>query len=736
VKKRKKEPAVILLILFFASGTVFSQNGREAPGTSPWFFRDIIPGGHRGKVNSIQYDGERLLSAGEDGFLEIWDIGRRRAVLRFQLSSLPLVSMVCRPGMPQIACIETDGLGQYRISAWDYDRLENLFTLRFRDPVQNISYSAGGSYLVISRSGSTGIVLADPETGELLLDPRNIPEEFPSSVSFAAIGRTERTMLVYSPAGTLSYWELTREEEPRLVPSLDNSGLPLNFDVPSSLGSPVLFGNNRFFAGFDSGDLVVLGADTGFVLDRDVSVSRGILTGGGEDLYCLVTEAEVSRGRGNSGGGAAGEPWGRGIYRFRVDNAGRLDRREFRPLPAGMVVTALGVAPPGRNSTLPPVTLGAAAGELLPLTSLSQLSGAKAMETKTQARILEAAAGKETIAFLAGENRLGFIPLDFLALKHNAVLALENSGGYTRITAAPSSLPASPEPERASGADRFLLWQDEFPLPLPLLRFSGDGGRHLVLSGLGEARPAQTGQAGARAARNSARFPLRSVSALGDRALFLDTGGNISVLSLPDGKGLYRETSTGSIDGAFIDQDTIILGRNAPSSGSSAAPFLKIDTRTSETVPFSYSASLGAQVYRGSSGRIYGVTLEQGADGLWTSIIQLDTQEPAKSVKLVEYRGEDARFSIAEADGFIASNLGGDGAGIYAPWGIINMERGPGLPRRIADGDFYFIILDAEGCISWHDPRTGNILALFRLYENEWSLVSAGNNPIRGSVTR
>jgi hypothetical protein len=121
-------------------------------------------------------------------------------------------------------------------------------------------------------------------------------------------------------------------------------------------------------------------------------------------------------------------------------------------------------------------------------------------------------------------------------------------------------------------------------------------------------------------------------------------------------------------------------------------------------------------------------------NNLQTSIVRLDTRDPSKSVRLVEYQGEDVRFSIAEAEGFMASSLGGSGGAIYAPWGMIDMARGPGLPERVADGDLYFIVLDAEGCISWHDPRTGDLLALFRLYDNEWILSAAWTRSRWGTV--
>jgi hypothetical protein len=731
--KQKTPGPIVLLFTLLATG-VFAQ---EEEG--PWVFQDLIPGSHRGRVNCLQYDGERILSAGEDGFLELWD--QRQATLRFQLSGLPISAMALRPGKTQIACVETDDLGQYRISVWDYKTLTNLFTLRFRDPVQGIAYSAGGTYLIVCRSGATGLVLADGDTGELLLDPRNIPEDFPSTVSFAAIGRTERVLLTYSPTGTLSYWELKNEGELRLEPSLDRSAGPLNFNVPANLGSPLLFGNNRFFAGIDRGGLVVVRADTGAELARDSSVSQGKLAGLGAELYCLIS------------GGTGGD----GIVRFRMSSADRVERREYFAVPAFISVSVLLPFSAGTGAAVQ-LALGAVDGELLTADPRFSLVAARKLTTRAQTRIPEIAVGTETIAFLTGDGRLGYIPLDFLELENGEVLSLESSGVYTRIGAAGTVTAADPPADSANPADpanfanpanpvsgppsgsffdsppgtgeerrdRFLLWQDESPLPLPVFRSPGSGDQALP-------GPEARGRPSAGA---FLRFPLRSVSVLEDRGLFLDTRGNLSALSLTSGEEFYAEAFIGATDAAFIDRDSVILGRNAPLSLGITAPFLKVDIKTGETVPIPYPAPAGIQVYRGSSGQVYGVTVEEAADNLRTSIVRLDLREEARPARLVDYDGEDTRFSLAEADGFLASNIGGDGAGIYAPWGMIRVERGPGLPQRIADGDLYFIVLDAEGCVSWHDPRTGDILAVFRLYEDQWTLRTAWGPPAQGRVIR
>ncbi|MDR0668509.1 MAG: WD40 repeat domain-containing protein [Treponema sp.] len=726
---KRKTPRLIPLFaaLFATAGGLFAQGGDGL-----WVFADTVPGSHQGKVNSLQYDGQQFLSAGEDGFLERWD--GDQALLRFQISGLPITATALRPGKSQIACIETDDMGQYRISVWDYKTLKNLFTLRFRDPVQSVSYSAGGTYLIVCRSGTTGLVLVNSDTGELLLDPRNIPDDFPSTVGLAAIGRTERVMLTYSPSGILSYWELKTDGELRLAPSYDSSFRPLNFDVPPNLSSPVLFGNNRFLAGIDRGGLVILRADTGAELARDSAVSQGKLSGLGAELYCLVT------------GASGGDNRGEAIFRFRMNNTDRVERREFFSIPAFMSVSTL-LPFSTETGALPQIVFGTTGGELLTADPRFSLYIAKKLTTRAQTPIPEIAVGTEHIAFLAGE-RMGYIPLDFLELKNGETIRLEPSGAYTRITAAglpgtppgtpspssplpPSSpVPAPPgagdpltedppaaEPSPArEGEDRFLFWQDESPLPVPVFRAPGREDTTLP---------------GPETRSSGSRFPLRSVSMMEDRSLFLDTRGTISVLSLTDGEEIYTESFIGAMDAAFIDRDNVVLGRSAPFSLGITAPFLKVDIKTGETVPISYPASAGIQVYRGSSGTVYGITVEGTENGLRTSIIRLDTQG---STSLVEYNGEDTRVSVAEADGFLASNIGGGEAGIYTPWGQIPVERGPGLPRSIGNGDLYFIVLDTEGCVSWHDPRTGNILAVFRLYENRWTLGTAWGRPIWGWV--
>jgi hypothetical protein len=147
-------------------------------------------------------------------------------------------------------------------------------------------------------------------------------------------------------------------------------------------------------------------------------------------------------------------------------------------------------------------------------------------------------------------------------------------------------------------------------------------------------------------------------------------------------------------------------------------------------------------VYRGSGDGVYGAAITHSGTEARTAIIALHTSNPAQSRPLVEYGGEDTIFDMAESDGLLASNLGGGPAAVYrisenpgrGP-AVRPLERNPGLPRKILDGDNRFILLDTEGNITWHDPGTGKILAVFRLYEDEWTLEKEGS-VIRGGLTK
>jgi hypothetical protein len=622
-------------------------------GRNDWIFGGVIPGRHRGPVNVLVFSGDEILSGGEDGFLGIWDTRTAAAAERFQLSSGGIKAMVPRPEKTEICVVESDGLGLYGISAWNYRNRENIFTLRFRDPVSFVTYSARGNFIIAARTGKTGLAFIHPETGEIL----NSPETLIGSAAFAATGRSERNMIVYFTNGELSYWDLE---------SGNKTG---GFETIPNLSSPVMFGNNRYLAGIDSRGLAVIDAVSGDILGRNISVPRGSLLcapAGGMNFYCLVRGGDSP-----------------GVYRFGVDRSGRLDGGNRVGLPA----LSAGASAFSAGET---IAVGTGDGELLLLDRDGQ---ARPLAVRPQLPIAETAVSGGVLAFLT-ENSIGFIPIDYRGIRGGEVLSLEKNSGFSRI---------SPFGEGKDGEAEFLFWQSGNTRLLPEIRsaFSPSGET---------ARPPVP----------PLRFPLVSVDACAGKILFLDTSGGLSVVTVRDDSAaprVFSFSSAGAMDAVFVNGNNVILGRSAVLGSS---PFLMVNTVTGETVPIPYPSQAGLMVYRGASGSVYGAAVAQGAEGVKTSILRINAANPSRPESLAEYPGEDTRFSLAEASGFLASSLGGKGASIYTSGGIREFERTPGLPLKITGAGDCFIVLDGDGNICWHEPGTGKALAILRIYPGEW----------------
>jgi hypothetical protein len=611
-----------------------------------------------------------VLSAGEDGFLAIWNTGSNGITGRFQLTPYAIDSMVLRPGVSQVALIENDPMGLCRVSVWDYLAKRNLFTLRFRDPVSYINYSAGGSFLIVSGGGRDGVVFIHPETGEILQSPQDLS----GSAAFAATGRSEKTMVCYLTSGALSYWDLETGREIR------------RFNAPPNIREPVLIGSNRFLAGFENGGLIILDAVSGLVLSRGGNIGGEKIFPGDPDsteFVCLGSSPAT-------------------LYHLNINNQGRLETKNRKSLPSSISPVSCGLV-----IASDALVLGNTGGKLLVFRSSGN---SRLMETgRPQEKILDAAVSSGDAAFITEKNRMAFIPLDYNCI--GGRVKLEDSGGYVNIASDPG------------GDSSFLLWQPDNTRTFPMIK---------TYSGFPE-----TGSASeAFLDRLSFRFPLRSVSILENKILLLDSMGNLRLINRDGGGVLFSYSAIGSQDASFVDGENIVVGRSAVSGNT---PFLKINILTGETVPLSYPAAIGARVYRGSGGGVYGAAVIRDGPESRTAIIALHTADLAQARPLVEYAGEDTFFDMAETGGLLASNLGGGAAAVYRIAGsqspALPLERSPGLPLRILNGGRWFILLDTEGNITWHDPATGKILALFRVYENEWILEKEGTF-IRGRITR
>jgi hypothetical protein len=299
---------------------------------------------------------------------------------------------------------------------------------------------------------------------------------------------------------------------------------------------------------------------------------------------------------------------------------------------------------------------------------------------------------------LTEDGGLFFLPLDYKLVKNRDSLVLKDSRSFTRIIPIPSPYKES--------TDQFLLWQTANTRVPPQIVYSNhhfDDTRLNFMTG---------------------RFPLRSISTGYGNILVLDSAGNLSVYNLEklSAKADFSYTSPGANDAVFINNQYLVISRSTANNNS---PFLFINYKTGETIHVPYNTQTGITVYAGNSGNIYAESIEQEGSKIKTVILGLSlTNVP---VKIFEYQGEAINLSITESAKTPAIACGNEGAFILGEKNIY-FERTNGLPIKILGCEKFFISLDSEGNISWHDNKDGKILAVFSLYSTRWKMTGKPDN--------
>jgi len=637
--------------------------------------------GHRGNITALLHKGNTVISAGEDGFIVIWNVSQRTVSSRFQLTTYRIQSVVSHPQKDEICIIESGGLNNYRISAWNYSNRRRLFSVYSAEPVGFINYSAGGNFIIASGLNGGALSLLDSVTGRII-STAEIPA---GNVSFAITGRSERNMLIYQSEHD-EYPERAGYTGKILYYDIDSHQVTGSFHAPGNLTNPVIFGSNRFLAGVNSDGLLLVDAASGDIFDTIANMERNA-------LLCQTDDGFFSlRQRGTTAT----------FNQYSVDRNARLVSRQQLSLS----LDSGSVSAIAHNGS---AVFASSQGSILFLDRQNRLIAAA---HQFQTRITEIAAGEQNIAFLTENGDLSFIPIDYRQIQRTSSFTMIEKRDYTRLT-----------PVSVSGEDRFILWQSESTGNAPQLLQANHQAEQRELAFL------------------RGRFPLLSISVLNNRLLVLDTGGNISIrstesLSSPNvpARADFTFSSVGALDSSLISNDYFVVSRSVINNNS---PFIYVNIRTSETVSVSYPAQAGLTVFSGSHG-VFAQAIERDNDGIKTTVLSLPPVSSAgartsSAVRIFEYRGEASHLSIAESGGSIAVACDSEGAAIFAN-STVSMERTNGLPVKLLGNERFFISLDSEGNIAWHDNRTGRLLAVFSLNGDRWTL--SGSSIVSGEFSR
>jgi len=645
-----------------------------------------ITGGHRGNITALIHNNDHVLSAGEDGFLVTWNVSARNSIDRFQLTTYRIQSMVKHPGKEEICIIENSGTGYYRVSVWNYRQKRKLFSKNFSKPVTYINYSASGNFIIASGLNNFFVTILNSSTGVTIREP----DISSGNTVLALTNRSERNIMIYQSqhndfsggsihTGRILYYDL------------DSMSVMSSFETPGNLLSPIVFGNNNnFLAGLNHEGLQLIHATSGRVLDSRANISsNALLFPINDDFYCVDRRGEGSV-----------------LFRFNVNRNGQLVERQQVPLSFdGGTISAF-------TSTLSNTTNMVFATSNRNFYHLGQQNRINAFNFGFQKDITEIAVGKNSIGFLSGNGNFSLLPVDFNSIIPSFEVKFAEHSGYNKIT----YLSIADE-------DHYLLWQTENASLAPLL-LSAKNNESL-----------EKGYEPRSLNILMDRFPIQSVSATDTRLLTLDNRNNISVRSIesilrptPPARADFSFSAPGANDAVFINNENFMISRIVIGSSS---PFLSVNTRTNETIPYFFPSIGGMIAYSANNGStIYGAAIEH-ADIINTIFLNLSV--PVQQRLLYRYPGEATNISIRESQGRLIIVCENDGVVIIQNENIRYFQRTRGLPIKLFNSANGFICLDTEGNISWHD-NNGSVLASFRVFEDKWILSAA--REISGRITQ
>lgn len=637
----------------------------------------LINSGHRGAITDLEYDARRrlLFSAGDDGSVRVWEHGSRTIVQHLFLGVHRVARIALQPEGTLLAAALRSAAGDDLLEVWDWRSGRRLYGRALTEPPLHLGFTSRGSALVYTRAQLDSVVFLDARSGRPL--PRLPPGL--GIVSFVTTSTNERTIMTYQPTGRIRYWDAA------------GAGLQAEVTTLPGLEQIAVSADNTLLVARSGGDIVAIDVVTGQVRRRLTPAAPAVFAvsdlrpqlilletapaaaGGGVRLRRVLLDRGLTGDR-----GAALELSG------AVSVIAAADYSVFMAQPGGIAEYRSGaVRTFARDELLPEAQL-AIAGDILVVAG-----GARLALFRTA---LPAAPP-------GGRGSAGTPPLPRVLSRQQVPNPLPAPVGLT--VAAPGAV---------------LLWNRE-----------GEAGA------LGTLDPV-TGAFQLRLAGLPA--PLAQVSVLERRLLLLDRAGELRLYSLAQVLGAdpdrppapeQRFRLPGANKAAGSGR-RLVVGRSAPAG---AAPLLRIDTATAETILLPDDALLIYDVAQHAAGDLFtlGVEAAPAGSGPAQARTVLKRRTGGNLIRqyvLDTYAGEDLFAALAAApDGRrVYSSLGQDTVRVWDGGRLQEMERSGHRPRRLAVAGGVLVAHNADGTFTVWDRATRAVLFDLYLFRDfEWLVV-------------
>lgn len=227
-------------------------------------------------IDGVAGEQDTVFSAGQDGFIIKWTedgLGEH-----YQVTDVAIKLAARSPNGRDIAIYESDGASLNMVSIWNFSTLTRKCAYTFSAPITSLSYSAKGTYVLCGTASERGTYFLT--TSNNTITSRKLKEST-GPVSMAVTSDSENTAAVYSPGGSISYYNLrTGQKKAR-------------FYTEPGLSQTRLYNNNVFLAGYKDSNIYVIQATTGNTVSKfPVAGKEPVLfsSNKNDSLYYIVNE--------------------------------------------------------------------------------------------------------------------------------------------------------------------------------------------------------------------------------------------------------------------------------------------------------------------------------------------------------------------------------------------------------------------------------------------------------------
>ncbi|MCR5606559.1 MAG: hypothetical protein K6F69_07065 [Treponema sp.] len=624
-----------------------------------------------------------FFSAGDDGFLIKWTadgLGEH-----YQLTNLSIKLVAESPNGTDVAVYETDGAGIHTISVWNWTTLQKKFAKRFTDTITSLSYTAQGSYIIV---GTTAVGKNDVD-GTYFMDANRGTtvqkiKSSPGIISMAATGASEKSCVMYSPQGYLTYYNLQTGKQ------------IARFNVESALYQPKLFANNNFFVGVKNNVIYIWNAEKGKLVTSIAANSPLLLSSEGEAETGLFFLEQQNK---NYALKYIDNEDLRNAYKNHTDVTVKVIG-QYTALPKRDVITSgikladriipvVGVAegeanPETGKRQQGKIVIGTKSGNIYQASAVANdlQQSFEAMTETTYQKIYDIASYGEDFYFLTKNS----IYKSSYNESSTEAVRVGNNSGYTNL------IPYG---------EKLILWSKDSRDTVKLLDLTTGEAKDII----------------------HLKTAIQTLKIFNNTLVYIIGNSSVNTYSLTTNTAKELYTGTALQDAVMMNDNDVYVAKSAASNP--ASPLIYINAQTGETVSLSVKGTISYSLSYDPESKaaiLYGMAIQADtAKGKTRTVVYSYRPTTKTFASLLQFPEEDPEAFTQLSNNYLFTNIGK--SQVYS----INLEsrksfiykRSASMPLKVAGNANIVAILNRDGSISWYNP-------IFSAIKANWYLSTDG----------